>query len=65
MRKKRKKNEAQIAALKAQVNELQIKFELFLENSSQSENPENHDKILKEYIREITKLKKRIDELSK
>ena len=65
MRKKRKKNDAQIAALVARVNELQIKFDLFLENSSQTQDPENHDKILKKYVREITRLKKKIDELSK
>ncbi len=65
MRKKRKKNKEQIAALEAKVNELQCMFNLFLENSSQTENPENHDKILKKYIREITKLKNKIDELSK
>ena len=65
MRKKRKKNKEQIAALEAKVNELQCMFNLFLESSSQTENPENHDKILKKYIREITKLKNKIDELSK
>lgn len=64
MGRKRKKNEAQIAILTAQVKELQIKFDLFLENSSQTENPE-HDKILKSYINQITKLKKHITELSK
>ncbi|MBR2704264.1 MAG: hypothetical protein IKE91_02230 [Clostridia bacterium] len=64
MRKKRNIDEKRIAILKAQLNELQAKFDLFLENSSQTENPE-HRRILNDYIRKITKLKNEIDKLSK
>ena len=64
MGKNRKKNEAQIAALKSLLNERQTEFELFLENSSCADNP-NHEKELREHVRKITELKEKIRSLSK
>lgn len=64
MGRNRKKNEAQIAALKSILNERQSEFELFLENSSCTENP-NHERELKEHVRKITELQEKIKMLSK
>lgn len=64
-RKRQKKNAAQIATLTAKLNALQNQFEIFLENSSVSQDPENHEKNLKKYIQEITRLKDEINRLSK
>lgn len=65
MGRKQKKNEAQIAALNAKINWLQSEFELFLENSSCTQNPENHEKILKDYVQKIMELKGQVKKLSK
>lgn len=65
MGKNAKKNEAKIAALNARINALQSEFELFLENSSCTENPDNHEELYKEYVRRIMDLKIKVIRLSK
>lgn len=63
-REKDKAKKERIAALKAAINEAQAEFDLFLENSSQTENP-NHDKELRSHLQRITKLKSQLMALSK
>ena len=67
MGKNRKISEAQkerIAALKAAINEAQAEFDLFLENSSQADNP-NHDKELRAHLQRINSLRGKLKNLSK
>lgn len=63
-REKDKAKKERIAALKAAINDAQAEFDLFLENSSQAENP-NHRKELRMHLQRITDLKSKLAALSK